>query len=130
MGAHLGESGGYAFTEQADRELVCLFAKASAYTDRSLCTSPRSLGAGSAPLPLSLTAEEHVREHESSVAFCCSEAKHKLFGTMHTKRAQSHWTDCVVLRRRRSRLSGEVCFISFPIVFSRFFFSLVFRVCV
>ena len=48
MGAHLGESGGCPFTEQADRELVCLIPKAASNTDRSLCFSSRSLGAGSA----------------------------------------------------------------------------------
>ena len=36
-------------TEQTDRKLVCLFAKASFYADRSVGISSRSLGAGSAP---------------------------------------------------------------------------------
>ena len=41
--------GGCPFTEQNDRQLVCIIAKASASTDRSFRVSPCPLGAGSAP---------------------------------------------------------------------------------
>ena len=47
MGAQ-GESGRCPFTEQADRELVCLIARASAFTDRRFDVSSCPLGAGSA----------------------------------------------------------------------------------
>ena len=50
MGAYLGKSNGCPFTEQADRKLVCLFAKASFYTDRSVGISSHSLGANP-PVP-------------------------------------------------------------------------------
>ena len=49
MGAHLGESGGCPFTEQTDRKVACIIAKASASTDRSFRISQLPLGAGSAP---------------------------------------------------------------------------------
>ena len=49
MGAHLGDSGECAFTEQTDRELVCIVAKAPTFSDHSHRISRCRLGGGSAP---------------------------------------------------------------------------------